>query len=170
MEGMPGPIRIPVASSQGCILASHPNALNHCCRLQGSKIARKSKKPYSCSTVKVGPEKIRFTDSACAGGNVSSVQEPHLHLEVGHILFLDIVGYSKLPAPNPRPRGGSHRHRRGHLVFLRSGRTRSGCGRTRPARAGFRASSVGVFAPCFQGPLCRVTASGGRLSKPAKYI
>jgi TolB-like protein len=25
-----------------------------------------------------------------------SVQEPHLHLEVGHILFLDIVGYSKL--------------------------------------------------------------------------
>jgi TolB-like protein/class 3 adenylate cyclase len=31
-----------------------------------------------------------------AGGNMSSVQEPHLHLEVGHILFLDIVGYSKL--------------------------------------------------------------------------
>ena len=27
---------------------------------------------------------------------MSSVQEPHLHLEVGHILFLDIVGYSKL--------------------------------------------------------------------------
>jgi TolB-like protein/Flp pilus assembly protein TadD len=27
---------------------------------------------------------------------VSSTQEPHLHLEVGHILFLDIVGYSKL--------------------------------------------------------------------------
>jgi TolB-like protein/Tfp pilus assembly protein PilF len=26
---------------------------------------------------------------------MSSVQEPHLHLEVGHILFLDIVGYSK---------------------------------------------------------------------------
>lgn len=25
-----------------------------------------------------------------------SVEEPHLHLEVGHILFLDIVGYSKL--------------------------------------------------------------------------
>jgi hypothetical protein len=31
------------------------------------------------------------TDSACVGGNMSSVQEPHLHLEVGHILFLDIV-------------------------------------------------------------------------------
>jgi class 3 adenylate cyclase len=31
-----------------------------------------------------------------AGRNMSSVQEPHLHLEVGHILFLDIVGYSKL--------------------------------------------------------------------------
>jgi TolB-like protein/Tfp pilus assembly protein PilF len=31
-----------------------------------------------------------------AGGDVSSTQEPHLHLEVGHILFLDIVGYSKL--------------------------------------------------------------------------
>jgi len=27
---------------------------------------------------------------------VSHTQEPHLHLEVGHILFLDIVGYSKL--------------------------------------------------------------------------
>jgi class 3 adenylate cyclase len=27
---------------------------------------------------------------------MASVQEPHLHLEVGHILFLDIVGYSKL--------------------------------------------------------------------------
>ena len=27
---------------------------------------------------------------------MSSAQEPHLHLEVGHILFLDIVGYSKL--------------------------------------------------------------------------
>jgi hypothetical protein len=27
---------------------------------------------------------------------MSSVQEPHLHLGVGHILFLDIVGYSKL--------------------------------------------------------------------------
>ena len=38
------------------------------------------------------------TDSACVGGNMSSVQEPHLHLEVGHILFLDIVGYSKLLA------------------------------------------------------------------------
>ena len=37
-------------------------------------------------------------DSACAGGNMSSVKEPHLHLEVGHILFLDIVGYSKLLA------------------------------------------------------------------------
>jgi TolB-like protein/class 3 adenylate cyclase/Tfp pilus assembly protein PilF len=31
-----------------------------------------------------------------AGGDVSRTQEPHLHLEVGHILFLDIVGYSKL--------------------------------------------------------------------------
>jgi TolB-like protein len=29
---------------------------------------------------------------------MSSVQEPHLHLEVGHILFLDIIGYSKLLA------------------------------------------------------------------------
>jgi TolB-like protein/cytochrome c-type biogenesis protein CcmH/NrfG len=29
---------------------------------------------------------------------MSSVQEPHLHLEVGHILFLDTVGYSKLLA------------------------------------------------------------------------
>jgi TolB-like protein len=27
---------------------------------------------------------------------MASIQEPHLHLEVGHILFLDIVGYSKL--------------------------------------------------------------------------
>jgi hypothetical protein len=26
---------------------------------------------------------------------MSSVQEPHLHLEVDHILFLDLVGYSK---------------------------------------------------------------------------
>jgi hypothetical protein len=29
---------------------------------------------------------------------MSSVQEPHVHLEVGHILFLDIVGYSRLLA------------------------------------------------------------------------
>ena len=29
---------------------------------------------------------------------MSSVQDPRLHLEVGHILFLDIVGYSKLLA------------------------------------------------------------------------
>ena len=27
---------------------------------------------------------------------MASALEPHLHLEVGHILFLDIVGYSKL--------------------------------------------------------------------------
>jgi class 3 adenylate cyclase len=27
---------------------------------------------------------------------MSSVQEPHLHLEIDHILFLDLVGYSKL--------------------------------------------------------------------------
>jgi adenylate cyclase len=44
------------------------------------------------------PWEDQVTDSACAGGNMSSVQEPHLHLEVGHILFLDIVGYSKLLA------------------------------------------------------------------------
>ena len=31
-----------------------------------------------------------------AGRNMSSVQEPHLHIELGHILFLDIVGCSKL--------------------------------------------------------------------------
>jgi len=29
---------------------------------------------------------------------MASALEPHLHLEVGHILFLDIVGYSKLLA------------------------------------------------------------------------
>jgi len=29
---------------------------------------------------------------------MSSIEEPHLRLEVGHILFLDIVGYSKLLA------------------------------------------------------------------------
>jgi TolB-like protein/class 3 adenylate cyclase len=33
---------------------------------------------------------------------MSSIQEPHLHLEVGHILFLDIVGYSKLLADEQR--------------------------------------------------------------------
>jgi hypothetical protein len=33
---------------------------------------------------------------------MSSVQEPHLHLEVGHILFLDIVGYSKLLAEDQK--------------------------------------------------------------------
>jgi hypothetical protein len=27
---------------------------------------------------------------------MSSIQEPHLHLEVGHILFLDVDGCSKL--------------------------------------------------------------------------
>src|SRR5947207_7500608 len=30
--------------------------------------------------------------------NMASALEPHLHLEVGHILFLDIVGFSKLLA------------------------------------------------------------------------
>jgi len=29
---------------------------------------------------------------------MASAIEPHLHLAVGHILFLDIVGYSKLLA------------------------------------------------------------------------
>jgi hypothetical protein len=33
---------------------------------------------------------------------MSSVQEPHLHLEVGHILFLDIVRYSKLLADDQK--------------------------------------------------------------------
>jgi hypothetical protein len=33
---------------------------------------------------------------------MSSVQEPHLHLEVGHILFLDIVEYSKLLADDQK--------------------------------------------------------------------
>jgi hypothetical protein len=33
---------------------------------------------------------------------MSSVQEPHLHLEVGHSLFLDIVGYSKLLADDQK--------------------------------------------------------------------
>ena len=27
---------------------------------------------------------------------MSTIKQPHLHLQVGHILFLDIVGYSKL--------------------------------------------------------------------------
>src|SRR5215831_15281096 len=50
----------------------------------------------SCSTVKIGSEKIRSLTVNPAGADVSRTQEPHLHLEVGHILFLDIVGYSKL--------------------------------------------------------------------------
>ncbi len=25
-----------------------------------------------------------------------NVQEPHLHLEIAHVLFMDVVGYSKL--------------------------------------------------------------------------
>ena len=33
---------------------------------------------------------------------MSSVQEPRLHLEVGPILFLDIVGYSKLLADDQK--------------------------------------------------------------------
>ena len=33
---------------------------------------------------------------------MSSELKPHLHLEVGHILFLDIVGYSKLLADEQR--------------------------------------------------------------------
>src|SRR6266481_252739 len=49
----------------------------------------------SCSTVEAGSGKIGHQSSA-AGPNMSSVQERHLHLELGHILFLDIVGYSKL--------------------------------------------------------------------------
>jgi TolB-like protein/class 3 adenylate cyclase/Tfp pilus assembly protein PilF len=54
------------------------------------------KADYSCSTVKNGSEKIRSLTLNPTGGDVSRTQEPHLHLEVGHILFLDIVGYSKL--------------------------------------------------------------------------
>jgi TolB-like protein/Flp pilus assembly protein TadD len=50
----------------------------------------------SGSTLKIGSEKIRFLTPNPTAGDVSSTQEPHLHLEVGHILFLDIVGYSKL--------------------------------------------------------------------------
>src|SRR5262245_21618438 len=58
---------------------------------------RSALKPdYSCSTVKIGSEKIRSLTVNPAGGHVSRTQEPHLRLEVGHILFLDIVGYSKL--------------------------------------------------------------------------
>src|SRR5882724_3966184 len=34
--------------------------------------------------------------------NIASTHEPHLHLEIGHILFLDIVGYSKLMADEQR--------------------------------------------------------------------
>jgi len=34
--------------------------------------------------------------------NMASTHEPHLHLEIGHILFLDIVGYSKLMADEQR--------------------------------------------------------------------
>ena len=33
---------------------------------------------------------------------MASTHEPHLHLEIGHILFLDIVGYSKLMADEQR--------------------------------------------------------------------
>jgi class 3 adenylate cyclase len=50
----------------------------------------------SCSTVKICSEKIRSVSLEPSGGDMSSAQERHLHLEVGHILFLDIVGYSKL--------------------------------------------------------------------------
>jgi hypothetical protein len=32
----------------------------------------------------------QVTDSVRAGGNMSSVQEPHLHLEVGHILLVSL--------------------------------------------------------------------------------
>jgi len=71
-------------------LQSYREAGFHCSRVAGNPRA------HSCSTGKVSPEKIRSRAPACAGGNMSSVQEPHLHLEVGHILFLDIVGYSKL--------------------------------------------------------------------------
>jgi len=46
--------------------------------------------------VKIGSEKISSLTVNPAEGDVSRTQEPHLHLEVGHILFLDIVGYSKL--------------------------------------------------------------------------
>jgi hypothetical protein len=27
---------------------------------------------------------------------MAAVQEPHLHLEIAHVLFMDVVGYSKL--------------------------------------------------------------------------
>src|SRR6476620_8809062 len=37
-------------------------------------------------------------DAPRRGQNMSSELKPHLHLAVGHILFLDIVGYSKLLA------------------------------------------------------------------------
>jgi hypothetical protein len=52
--------------------------------------------PIRFSTIKLSSEKIRSPTPAVCWRPMSSVQEPHLHLEVGHILFLDIVGYSKL--------------------------------------------------------------------------
>jgi TolB-like protein/class 3 adenylate cyclase/cytochrome c-type biogenesis protein CcmH/NrfG len=62
----------------------------------GERCGHNLKPDYSCSTVEIGSEKIRSLTVKPAGGDVSRTQEPHLHLEVGHILFLDIVGYSKL--------------------------------------------------------------------------
>ena len=45
--------------------------------------------PRSCNTMPYAP---------LGGHNMASALEPHLRLAVGHILFLDIVGYSKLLA------------------------------------------------------------------------
>jgi hypothetical protein len=50
---------------------------------------------------------------------MSSIQQPHLHLEVGHILFLDVVGCSKLLAEKQKElvrRFEAHRPVIFHLV------------------------------------------------------
>jgi hypothetical protein len=46
--------------------------------------------------VTLSREKIGSLTVNPAGSDVSRTQEQHLYLEVGHILFLHIVGYPKL--------------------------------------------------------------------------
>jgi hypothetical protein len=74
---------------QAGILASHPKRPDQTARLQGSSVTglQGIRELHSCSTVKIGSEKIRLQTPRLPEATMSSIQEPHLHLEVGHILF-----------------------------------------------------------------------------------
>jgi TolB-like protein/Tfp pilus assembly protein PilF len=88
----------------------------------------------------------RYAEAIAALDRASAIvpdnAETRANRELLHVLER---GYTAAPPDdrcNPRPRGRRHCQHRGHLVLLRSGRTRPGCGRASTRRAG-RQSMLG---------------------------